>query len=141
YARLLGNIVGDQFVVVASVLLTFLLGIGLGTLVAHALWRFLWAIEAAVGFYAVALTLGQGALDQYLYAGVSGFGVGLTPSMAFAVMVLAVPAFLIGCSLPLFAGYLRALQPQQTFSRAYTLYNLGAGATALLIEFFLLRHL
>src|SRR5262245_8161056 len=53
YARFLGNIVGDQFMVVASVLLTFLLGIGLGTLVAHTLWRFLWAIEAAVGLYAV----------------------------------------------------------------------------------------
>src|SRR5262249_15806411 len=52
---------------------------------------------------------------------------------------LAVPAFLIGTSLPLFAGYLRALQPHQTFSRAYTLYNLGAAATAVLIEFVLLR--
>src|SRR5262247_2413226 len=53
YARFLGNLVGDQFAVVASVLLTFLLGIGLGTLVAHALWRYLWAIEAAIGLYAV----------------------------------------------------------------------------------------
>ena len=41
YARYLGNMVGDQFAVVASVLLTFLLGIGLGTLVGHRLWRFL----------------------------------------------------------------------------------------------------
>src|SRR5262245_28896120 len=58
YARYLGNMVGDQFAVVASVLLTFLLGIGLGTLVAHRLWRFLWAIEAGVGLYAVVLTVG-----------------------------------------------------------------------------------
>ena len=141
YARLLGNLIGDQFAVVASVLLTFLLGIGIGTLVAHVLWRFLWAIEAAVGLYAVVLTLGQDALDQYLYHGVPGFGGGLAGSMAFAVVVLAIPAFLIGCSLPLFAGYLRALAPHQSFSHAYALYNLGAAATALLIEFFLLRHL
>src|SRR5262245_47485877 len=69
YARFLGNMVGDQFAVVASVLLTFLLGIGLGTLVAHVLWRFLWAIEAGVGLYAIALTLGQEALEQRLYRG------------------------------------------------------------------------
>src|SRR5262249_48218846 len=61
--------------------------------------------------------------------------------MLFAITLLAVPAFLIGCSLPLFAGYLRVLQPHQTFSRAYTLYNLGAAATAVLIEFVLLRRL
>jgi spermidine synthase len=141
YARYLGNMVGDQFAVVASVLLTFLLGIGIGTLVAHALWRFLWAIEGAVWLYALALTLGQGALDRFLYRGTSSFGVGLADSMLFAVAVLAIPAFLIGTSLPLFAGYLRALQPGQTFSRAYTLYNLGAAVTAVLIEFVLLRLL
>src|SRR5215510_369139 len=64
YARYLGNMVGDQFAVVTSVLLTFLLGIGLGTLIAHVLWRFLWAIEAAIWLYALLFTLGQGALDH-----------------------------------------------------------------------------
>jgi spermidine synthase len=141
YARYLGNMVGDQFAVVTSVLLTFLLGIGLGTLVAHALWRFLWAIEGAIWLYAMGLVLGQEALGRFLYRGASSFGLGLADSMLFAVAVLIIPAFLIGTSLPLFAGYLRALQPAQTFSRAYTLYNLGAAATAVLIEFALLRLL
>ncbi|HMH53108.1 MAG TPA: hypothetical protein VK548_22910 [Candidatus Acidoferrum sp.] len=141
YARLLGNLVGDQFAVVASVLLTFLLGIGIGTLVAHRLWRHLWLIEAGIGLYAVGLTLAQGALDELLYRQLPGFGLGRGSSMAVAVVVLAVPAFLIGTGLPLFAGYLRALAPRRTFSGAYGLYNLGAAVTALLIEFFLLRHL
>lgn len=141
YARLLGNLVGDQFAVVASVLLTFLLGIGFGTLVAHTLWRHLWLIEACIGLYAIGLTLAQDALGELLYRGSPWFGLGRGSSMVVAVVVLAVPAFLIGTGLPLFAGYLRALAPRGTFSAAYGLYNLGAAVTALLIEFFLLRHL
>ena len=52
YGRLLGNIIGDQFVVSTAVLLTFLLGIGLGALHAHRLWSRLWLIEAGIGLYA-----------------------------------------------------------------------------------------
>jgi predicted membrane-bound spermidine synthase len=141
YARWLGDLVGDQFAVVASVLLTFLLGIGVGTLVAHALWRYLWLIEAGIGLYAVGLMLAQGPLAELLYRRLPGIGLGPGSSMVVAVVVLTAPAFLIGAGLPLFAGYLRVLAPRRSFSAAYGLYNLGAAATALLIEFFLLRHL
>jgi len=53
YGRLLANIIGDQFLISTAVLLTFLLGIGLGALYAHRLWRGLWLIEAGIGLYAV----------------------------------------------------------------------------------------
>ena len=45
YGRLLGNIIGDQFLVSTAILLTFLLGIGLGARFAHRLWRLLWLID------------------------------------------------------------------------------------------------
>ena len=59
YGRALGNLIGDQFAVSSAVLLTFLLGIGFGTLHAHRLWKHLWAIEAGIGTI-VGLVLGIG---------------------------------------------------------------------------------
>ncbi len=49
YTKLLGNLLGNQFTISASVLLTFLLGIGFGTLYAHRFVRWLWAVEASIG--------------------------------------------------------------------------------------------
>lgn len=139
YARLLGNMLGDQFAVVVSVLLTFLLSIGIGTLLAHRLWRYLWLIELSIGACGATLALGSDSLDRWFYATIPLFGQGIGGSLALAIGALSLPAFLIGCSLPLFAGYWSRLSPGRTFSRAYTLYNLGAAVTALGIEFWLLR--
>ena len=49
YTKLLGNMLGNQFTISAAVLLTFLGGIGLGTLYAHRFVRLLWLIEAGFG--------------------------------------------------------------------------------------------
>ena len=57
YNRLLGNLLGNQFFVSATVLLTFLLGIGFGTLYAHRFARLLWVIEAGIGAYAAVMAL------------------------------------------------------------------------------------
>src|SRR5262249_42435167 len=69
YARILSNFIGDQFAVSASVLLTFLLGIGFGTLFAHRLRPHLWAIEGAVGGCAVLFALGVPRFGVWLYSG------------------------------------------------------------------------
>ena len=60
YARVLSNFIGDQFAVSASVLITFLAGIGFGSLHAHRLWRWLWLIEASVGLCGVAFASSGG---------------------------------------------------------------------------------
>src|SRR5678815_3977163 len=75
YARIFGNLIGDQFLVSATVLLVFLLGIGLGTLAAHRLARWLWALEAAIGVWGVAFAFGAKPLDSALYAAGAGFAV------------------------------------------------------------------
>ena len=58
YARILSNLLGSQFVVNATILLTFMLGIGIGTRLAHRLWRQLWLIELGIGLYGALFALG-----------------------------------------------------------------------------------
>ncbi|RMG54512.1 MAG: spermine synthase [Gammaproteobacteria bacterium] len=136
YGRMLGNLIGDQFIVSASVLITFLLGIGLGSRLAWRAWRWLWLIELAIGAYALAFSLAIEGIDRWLYT--AG---GLEQAAWRAMALLLPPSLLIGCSVPLFAGYIEQQRYRRPFARAYAFYNLGAAATALAIEFLLLRQL
>ena len=139
YSRLLGNLIGDQMAVSASILMTFLLGIGIGTRFAWKLWKHLWVIEASIGVAGLCFAFGTPVLDSLLYGLMPAGGVGLGGAVVFCTALLAIPAFLIGCSLPLFAGYLDRISGGRNFSYAYALYNFGAAATVLLIEFSLVR--
>jgi predicted membrane-bound spermidine synthase len=141
YAKLLGNVLGNQFVINGTVLLTFLLGIGFGTLYAHRLLHRLWAVEAGIGLYAAAFVVAYGTIEELLYSWVPGLGTSILACAAASFLLLATPAFLIGCSLPLFASYLASLRSTHVFSRTYAIYNVGAAATALAMEFVLLRRL
>jgi len=141
YGRILGNIIGDQFAVSAAILLTFLLGIGFGTLYAYRLWAHLWLLEAGIGLYGALFALGSGLMDKFLYSSLPVVTGGMTTSILVCVSLLMIPAFLIGTSLPIFAGYLSRMKEGPVFSRAYAFYNFGAAFTALLIEFWLVRWL
>lgn len=138
YGRLLGSLLGDQFAVSASVLITFLLGIGIGSRYAHYFWRWLWLIEGSIGVYGILFASNIGNIDRLIYSG-SMLLPGLAGSILMGTLLLLVPSFLIGCSVPLFAGYLGRLNNDRAFSRVYALYNIGAAITALLIEFWLIR--
>ncbi len=139
YAKLLGNLLGNQFAINAAVLLTFLLGIGIGTLLAHRFLRWLWAIEACIGLYAAGLVLAYPAIDRLVYSALPTLGANLPATVATSLVLLAAPAVLIGCSLPLFAAYLTSLRETHVFSLTYAVYNVGAALTALGMEFALLR--
>jgi len=142
YGRILGNMVGDQFAVSAAILMTFLLGIGMGSAYAHRLWRWLWAIEAGIGIYGAAVAFSQPLIESVVYAGSSLFSDNLSGSILICVLLLIAPAFLIGCSVPLFAGYFgreSAVHSRASFSWVYMVYNFGAALTALLIEFYFIR--
>ncbi len=146
YGRILGNMIGDQFAVSASVLITFLLGIGLGSAMAHRLRRWLWAIEAGIGAYGAAIAWMQPSVQSFVYAAQAAIGGRLEGAVGIGVLVLLPPAFLIGCSVPLFASLLDRMgeasgQARKTFSRTYAIYNFGAAITAVLIEFWLIRAL
>ncbi len=139
YAKMLGNLLGNQFTINATVLLTFLLGIGLGTLHAHRMRGLLWAIEAGIGAAAVLMALGFPALDRFVYTALPFLGTNLYAAALVCLALLSIPAFLIGCSVPLFADYLAATRERRVFATTYAIYNLGAAATALALEFGLLR--
>lgn len=139
YGRILGSILGDQFAVSASVLITFLLGIGLGSRFAHLFWRWLWLIEGSIGVYGILFALNVERIDRFIYSGAHLLP-GLTGSIFLGTLLLLIPALLIGCSVPLFAGYLGSIEGDRVFSRVYALYNIGASVTALLIEFLLIRQ-
>jgi spermidine synthase len=142
YGRILGNLIGDQFIVSASILLTFLLGIGLGTFYAHKLWRHLWLLEGAIGVYGVIVALSAGFMDDILYTWMPTARIGLMSPMIVGILLLLTPAFLIGTSLPIFSGYAARLAPGgKVFAKVYALYNFGAAFTVILIEFWLVRSL
>jgi len=141
YGRILGNLIGDQFAVSAAILITFLFGIGIGSRQAWRLWPWLWLIELFIGLCGAAFAFGTDTLDVLLYHGLPLLPTGLAGSILTAVVLLLLPAFLIGCSVPLFAGYLHRLHAGESFSRVYGIYNFGAALTAILIEFLLLRWL
>ncbi len=138
YSRHLGNLLGNQFVVSAMVLLAFLLGIAFGTFYAHRLGGWLWAIEAAIGLYAVGLVLGGDAIDRGL-ALVPGVMASPALCGVLALLLLGPAAFLIGCSVPLFSELLQASGTSGAFGRTYSLYNYGAAGTALVMEFLFIR--
>jgi len=144
YGRMLGNLIGDQFAVSAAILITFLLGIGIGSRYAWRLWQWLWLIELLIGVCGAAFVFGSGGLDALLYATLPVLPSGLSGSIMACILLLLAPAFLIGCSVPLFAGYMNRLgsgseQSGSEFSTVYAIYNIGAALTAILIEFVLLR--
>jgi len=138
YNRFLGNMIGDHFAVNASILVTFLLGIGLGTKFAHHLKGYLWAVEGSIGLYAIGFTLLAPAIDKMLFQILPLEN--LSANVFFSCILLILPAFLVGVSLPLFSAYLQQLVPGRAFSRSYMIYNFGAALTALIIEFYLIRH-
>ncbi|MBI4826444.1 MAG: tetratricopeptide repeat protein [Nitrospirae bacterium] len=139
YSRMLGNLIGDHFIVNASLLLTFLLGIGIGTKLAHRISRFLWAVEICIGFYAIGFTLLTPYLEAFLYNILPAGSIAM--SILASSVLLAIPACLVGVSLPLFSAYLKRLRKGNVFATTYMIYNFGAAITAIVIEFYLIRHL
>lgn len=140
YAKLFGNLLGNQFTINASVLLTFLLGIGWGTLYAHRFRGYLWVIESGIGAYAAFMALAYDEIDSVLFRALPFLGTNALAAALVCVVLLLTPALLIGCSIPLFASYFVHLQQTRAFSLTYGIYNIGAALTALLLEFALLRR-
>jgi spermidine synthase len=138
YARLLSDVIGSQFTVSASILVTFLLGIGIGTKYAHRLSGYLWAIEWTIGLCAVLFGMVLPWIDRAIF--LSPFANNLPGQIVIVCALLIVPSTCVGATLPLFSDLLKRLLPSRVFSLAYMIYNFGAALTALAIEFYLIRH-
>ena len=138
YGRMLGNLIGDQFLVSASVLITFLLGTGVGALLAHRIFNKLWLIEFGIGLFGILFSVGFDSLKDFLYLG-NLFADSLLGKILFCSILLLIPSFLIGCSIPLFSEYLAKFEKATGFSKVYAIYNFGAAFTAFGLEFVIIR--
>jgi spermidine synthase len=146
YSRLLTTHLGDMFQVNAAILTSFLLGIGVGSYFAHRFIRHLWLIELLIGLYSliVALTVAafpSAVTETVLPALAHGRWMVALTAFFFALL----PALLIGFSVPLFSLYARHHLGHATeadaFKAMYWVYNMGAAACVLAMEYFLLRSL
>ena len=142
YIRTLTTALGDALWVHAALLSTFLIGTAVGARVAHLMHRWLAAFEIVIGVYALLFPL---MTAWVVSAGALG-GVASPVGASLATMALvALPAFAIGFSLPLFSAYVKAVRlgagakAGAAFPDIYGLYNFGAAIGVILIELVLLR--
>jgi spermidine synthase len=145
YSRLLTTYLGDMLHVAGAVLASFLVGIGVGSLLARRAYRWLWLLEAGIGLYGMAVTFSTPELSQLLLGHVVGWsGQSAALTVAVVAALLFIPALLIGTSVPLFAHYLEQASERMRgagFEWVYALYNVGAGMCVLGVEFAVLRAL
>jgi spermidine synthase len=136
YMRMLELQFGNIFGITAAILSTFLLGIAIGSVFAHKFHSKLSWLQIGTGLYA--------ALFSPILAEAGETGMGelmLNHDIISIIILLAIPTFFIGTSVPLFSGYLKRLAgPERSFHRIYSIYNFGAFFSILLIEFVLLRQ-
>ncbi|MGM0598883.1 MAG: hypothetical protein ACQETH_03590 [Candidatus Rifleibacteriota bacterium] len=136
YMRMLELQFGNIFSITAAILSTFLLGIAIGSVFAHKFHSKLAYLQIGTGIYA--------ALFSPMLAGAGESRMGelmLNHDILSIVLLLAIPTFFIGTSVPLFSGYLKRLAgPERSFHRVYSVYNFGAFFSILLIEFVFLRQ-
>lgn len=138
YLRLLTASLGDLFHVHATLLGTFLLGMGLGSVLAHRLVPRLWVVEALLGAYAVAFPLLARVVPRAAGDLVAD---PVRNGILLAVVLLALPAAAVGVSVPAFAACLRGAGAAGAFARAYAWSNVGAAASLLAVDFVVVRRL
>ncbi len=140
YARLVVGHFGAVMHVVMAVLGAFLLGVALGSLMAPRLVRKLPLFEAIVGCYAIGaavFVLSGASLPTIEVLAQWAGGMPAWLSIPLAMVLVAVPAFLIGASLPLFAFWIEHFAPERersSFAWAFAMYNLGAAVCLIIVE-------
>jgi spermidine synthase len=139
YMRALTTVLGDMFYVHAALLSTFLVGMGLGAKLAYRWSRWLWMFQILTGLYALALPIASRWLSQQpIMSQVTS-----SPLLTIFTTVgfILVPSLLIGFSIPLFSGYIKAYSPDRlSFQWIYRVYNLGAFLSILVVELLLVRR-
>ncbi len=138
YLRHLTTVLGDMYYVHAALLCMFLLGNGIGAWLAHRFLRHLYVFELIIGLYAFSLPWLLPHFERSVLSRLADDPV--IQSLLASAMLLAVPSICIGFSIPLFSAYIRHQnREREAFKAAYLLYNIGAAASVLLVEFYLIR--
>lgn len=140
YMRHLTNLLGDMYYVHAALLGTFLLGIGVGSKIAHRFRPHLWLFEGVIGVYAIAFPTIVALFERSPLHGLVGDPVWQT--VLSTALILGVPATAIGFSVPLFSTYLEEFsEAENGFFDTYFVYNLGACVSILIFELWVIRQI
>lgn len=140
YMRDLSSVLGDMYYVHATLLSVFLFGLGLGALLAQRLRRWLFAIEAFIGLWAISFPLLVSIWVQTPM--VHWLDEPLLYTILSVVVLLSPPAIAIGFSVPLFSHYVEGQgEREDAFGLTYYAYNFGACVSILLVEIAIIRHM
>jgi len=140
YMRAMTTLLGDMLYVHSALLSTFLIGIGLGAILARRWFRWLWVFEVLTGVCALALpVVSRWLADQSVMLQITA-----RPSLTILVTIafLVLPGLFVGFSIPLFSAYIKACAKERlAFQGIYMAYNLGALMSVLAVELFLVQLL
>ncbi len=143
YSLMLSTYFGNIFYIQAAILTTFLLSIGVGSLIAYKFVKYIWVIELGIGLYALLIVFLFGK-ENWIITFISNLNYQVPIILTLAVvLILIIPATLIGFSIPIMTLYLREYlkkNKQNSFNHVYLAYNISAGLCILLIEFIILRR-
>ncbi len=145
YARLLSTLFGDIFFVGSAILITFLLGISIGSLISKKLINHLFLIEIIIGIYAfLTFFLVNGHYKEILKL-ISLYSLSdqlISPFIIF--LFLLIPSVLVGTTIPIFSTLLNKNSNHKfsnSFNYVYIFYNVGAAISILFLEYFLVRNI
>jgi predicted membrane-bound spermidine synthase len=142
YSLILSTYFGNIFYIQAAILTTFLLSIGVGSLVAYKFIKHIWLIEFGIGLYAL-LTIFLFNQENLVINFIASLNYQVPIILTLTVaLFLIIPASLIGFSIPIMTIYLRENLKRNkgnSFNYVYFAYNLSASFCILVVEFFILR--
>ncbi len=138
YARLASQYFGEVFYVQAGVLCTMVFGIAVGAFASDRLRGRLPQLEIGLGLFALVAAAVHATLFSTLVGTVVPAGAGPFIPVTLTAAVLLPAAIAMGASIPLFAI---AWADDDAYPTTYGLYNLGAAAAVLLVEYAVVRSL
>ena len=107
YVHLISNYFGNIFYISAAVLTTFFLGMGIGSIYSYKFSKHLPYLEMGIGVYALIITtIFYTYSSQILNLIYSNEILGPFLITITTIIILIVPAVLLGFSVPLYTGYI-----------------------------------
>ena len=152
YARLISYYFGDVSFVIFTVLITVFVGLALGYIYSYKFSKYLWLIEILLGVYALFIASVFYFLKIDALSFVPHFLLNPQGLLGLSFIVILIPMFLAGFSVPILATYADEAKlcffslkegSERTFCSAfpsiYGLYSIGSALFLILLELVFLR--
>ncbi|MFW6285766.1 MAG: hypothetical protein ACOC16_01185 [Nanoarchaeota archaeon] len=144
YSKMLSTYFGNIFYIQSAILITFLLSIGIGFLIAHKYIQYFSLIEFLIGIFGF-IYIFLFNQEEIIINFISNIQTN-TPIILIItiIIILLLPAIFIGFSIPIMTIYLKEYSKESkhknNFKIIYFIYNFGAAFAIFFIEYLLLRN-